>query len=151
MLIECVQSHPGVNNLSERQFLGVLFSLSLSVYIRMTTLSLISQDACRYFLIESGFALFVAFLINVAVISVSGTVCSANNLSQDNTDKCNNLTLNSGYFLLQVRVELSYICWTQDLLQNSCFFEVYMIFIHTIILCRMCWGKQAQLYMRLHC
>ncbi|KAF4386298.1 hypothetical protein G4B88_003515 [Cannabis sativa] len=31
------------------------------------------NDACRYFLIESGFALFVAFLINVAVISVSGT------------------------------------------------------------------------------
>ncbi|XLS75494.1 hypothetical protein HN51_032359 [Arachis hypogaea] len=35
------------------------------------------NDACKYFLIESGFALFVAFLINIAVISVSGTVCSA--------------------------------------------------------------------------
>ncbi|QHO16670.1 Metal transporter [Arachis hypogaea] len=31
------------------------------------------NDACKYFLIESGFALFVAFLINIAVISVSGT------------------------------------------------------------------------------
>ncbi|KAK3000417.1 hypothetical protein RJ639_022540, partial [Escallonia herrerae] len=31
------------------------------------------NDACRYFLIESGAALFVAFLINVSVISVSGT------------------------------------------------------------------------------
>ncbi|KAI3976381.1 hypothetical protein MKX01_038680 [Papaver californicum] len=42
------------------------------------------MPACKYFLIESGFALFVAFLINVAVISVSGTVCSANNLTSEN-------------------------------------------------------------------
>ncbi|KAL3737297.1 hypothetical protein ACJRO7_026122 [Eucalyptus globulus] len=34
------------------------------------------NDACRFFLIESGFALFVAFLINVSVMSVSGTICS---------------------------------------------------------------------------
>ncbi|KAF4375816.1 hypothetical protein F8388_014538 [Cannabis sativa] len=54
-----------------------------------------------YFLIESGFALFVAFLINVAVISVSGTVCSASNLSNDNSDRCSDLTLNSASFLLQ--------------------------------------------------
>lgn len=60
------------------------------------------QDACRYFLIESGFALLVAFLINVAVISVSGTVCSADNLSGENVDHCNDLTLNSASFLLKV-------------------------------------------------
>ncbi|PON50360.1 NRAMP-like metal transporter [Trema orientale] len=59
------------------------------------------NDACRYFLIESGFALFVAFLINVAVISVSGTVCTASNLSNDNSDRCSDLTLNSASFLLQ--------------------------------------------------
>nr|AYW01697.1 NRAMP4 protein [Morus alba] len=59
------------------------------------------NDACRFFLIESGFALFVAFLINVAVISVSGTVCSANNLSSDDADRCSDLTLNSASFLLQ--------------------------------------------------
>ncbi|XP_058097453.1 metal transporter Nramp6.2-like [Magnolia sinica] len=57
--------------------------------------------ACRYFLIESAFALFIAFLINVAIVSVSGAVCSAENLSQDNSDKCNNLTLNSASFLLK--------------------------------------------------
>ncbi|KAH7663688.1 natural resistance-associated macrophage protein [Dioscorea alata] len=57
--------------------------------------------ACRYFLLESGFALFVALLINVAVVSVSGTVCAAENLSQDNADKCSNLTLNSASFLLK--------------------------------------------------
>ncbi|XP_042026486.1 metal transporter Nramp5-like [Salvia splendens] len=52
------------------------------------------NDACRYFLIESGFALFVAFLINVAVISVSGTVCLADDLSSENEDSCSDLTLN---------------------------------------------------------
>ncbi|KAK4859811.1 hypothetical protein QYF36_012272 [Acer negundo] len=55
------------------------------------------NDACRFFLIESGLALLVAFLINVAVISVSGTVCSDPNLS----DQCSDITLNSASFLLQ--------------------------------------------------
>ncbi|KAL0438122.1 UNVERIFIED_CONTAM: Metal transporter Nramp5 [Sesamum latifolium] len=59
------------------------------------------NDACRYFLIESGFALFVAFLINVAVVSVSGTVCSAGNLSSETKDQCGDLTLNSASFLLK--------------------------------------------------
>ncbi|KAI6689422.1 hypothetical protein NL676_026250 [Syzygium grande] len=59
------------------------------------------NDACRYFLIESGFALFVAFLINVAVVSVSGTVCSSNNLSSENASRCGDLTLNSAAFLLK--------------------------------------------------
>ncbi|TKY74244.1 Metal transporter Nramp5 [Spatholobus suberectus] len=59
------------------------------------------NDACRYFLIESGFALFVAFLINVAMVSVSGTVCSADNLSAENADHCSDLTLNSASFLLK--------------------------------------------------
>ncbi|GKU87743.1 hypothetical protein SLEP1_g2087 [Rubroshorea leprosula] len=57
--------------------------------------------ACRYFLVESGFALFVAFLINLAMISVSGAVCSASNLSQENQDHCNNLTLDTASFLLK--------------------------------------------------
>ncbi|CAL0319419.1 unnamed protein product [Lupinus luteus] len=59
------------------------------------------NDACRYLLIESGFALFVAFLINVAVISVSGSICSANNLSADNAEHCSNLTLDNATFLLK--------------------------------------------------
>ncbi|RZC06984.1 Metal transporter Nramp5 isoform C [Glycine soja] len=59
------------------------------------------NDACRYFLMESGFALFVAFLINVAMISVAGTVCSADNLSAENADQCSDLTLNSASFLLK--------------------------------------------------
>ncbi|XP_010270254.1 PREDICTED: metal transporter Nramp5-like [Nelumbo nucifera] len=59
------------------------------------------NDACRFFLIESGFALFIAFLINVAVVSVSGTVCSAPNLSHEDSDHCSDLTLNSAAFLLK--------------------------------------------------
>ncbi|RLN34309.1 hypothetical protein C2845_PM03G23090 [Panicum miliaceum] len=45
------------------------------------------KDACRFFLYESGFALFVALLINIAVISVSGTVCFADNLSPEDAEK----------------------------------------------------------------
>nr|GEZ52499.1 metal transporter Nramp5-like [Tanacetum cinerariifolium] len=59
------------------------------------------NDACRYFLIESGIALFVAFLINVSIIAVSGTVCSAENLSPDEIDRCSDLNLNSASFLLK--------------------------------------------------
>ncbi|XP_076936868.1 metal transporter Nramp6.1-like [Bidens hawaiensis] len=59
------------------------------------------NDACRYFLIESGFALFVAFLINVSMISVSGSVCLAKNLPGDEKDPCSNLNLNSASFLLK--------------------------------------------------
>ncbi|XWS15154.1 hypothetical protein CRYUN_Cryun35bG0069900 [Craigia yunnanensis] len=59
------------------------------------------NDACRFFLIESGFALFVAFLINVAIVSVSGTVCATDNLSGDNQQRCKELNLNSASFLLK--------------------------------------------------
>ncbi|KAK9271048.1 hypothetical protein L1049_026637 [Liquidambar formosana] len=74
------------------------------------------NDACRFFLIESGIALFIAFLINVAVISVSGTVCTAMNLSQDNSDRCNDLTLNSASFLLKGFLDLKMRRWVRNLL-----------------------------------
>ena len=61
------------------------------------------QDACRFFLYESGFALFVALLINIAVISVSGTVCFADNLSPEDAEKCSDLSLDSSSFLLKAR------------------------------------------------
>lgn len=51
---------------------------------------------------ESGIALFVALLINISIVSVTGTVCMANNLSSQDTDRCNDLTLNSASFLLKV-------------------------------------------------
>ncbi|KAB1221095.1 Metal transporter Nramp5 [Morella rubra] len=59
------------------------------------------NDACRYYLIESGFALLIAFLINLSVVSVSGTVCKANNISPENADRCNDINLNSASFLLK--------------------------------------------------
>ncbi|KAJ8762822.1 hypothetical protein K2173_022951 [Erythroxylum novogranatense] len=59
------------------------------------------NDACRYFLVESGIALLVALLINVAVVSVSGAVCSEDNLSSENADRCNDLSLDSASFLLR--------------------------------------------------
>ena len=65
------------------------------------------QEACRYFLLESGFALLVAFLINVAVVSVSGSVCSADNISAETANRCGDLTLDSASFLLQVRIDIN--------------------------------------------
>lgn len=66
---------------------------------------LILQDACRFFLIESGIALFVAFLINVSIVAVSGAVCSAENASQETLQQCNNIDLNSASFLLKVNAK----------------------------------------------
>ncbi|KAK2973152.1 hypothetical protein RJ640_021365 [Escallonia rubra] len=59
------------------------------------------KEACRFYLIESGIALVVAFLINVSVISVSGTVCNTSNLNPDDQKSCQNLDLNKASFLLK--------------------------------------------------
>ncbi|KAG6501381.1 metal transporter Nramp5-like isoform X1 [Zingiber officinale] len=59
------------------------------------------NDACRYFLVESGFALSIALLINISIVAVSGTVCAANDLSQQDSDRCDDLTLHSASFLLK--------------------------------------------------
>ncbi|KMZ73126.1 Manganese transport protein mntH [Zostera marina] len=59
------------------------------------------QEACRFYTMESGFALSVAFLINVSVISVSGAVCSSPNLSPEDISNCQNLDLNKASFLLK--------------------------------------------------
>ena len=54
-------------------------------------------------MIESGFALLVAFLINVSVISVSGAVCNSSNLNPEDQASCEDLDLNKASFLLKVR------------------------------------------------
>ncbi|KAJ9692967.1 hypothetical protein PVL29_011888 [Vitis rotundifolia] len=59
------------------------------------------KEACRFYMIESGFALMVAFLINVSVISVSGAVCSSSNLNPDDQESCKDLDLNKASFLLR--------------------------------------------------
>nr|POE92557.1 metal transporter nramp5 [Quercus suber] len=88
--------------------LNILFHIPIWTGVLITglsTLLLLSLqrygDACRYFLIESGFALFIAFLINVAIVSVSGTVCSANNISNEIANQCSDLNVNSASFLLK--------------------------------------------------
>lgn len=53
-------------------------------------------------MIESAFALMVAFLINVSVISVSGAVCNSSNLNPDDLANCKDLDLNKASFLLKV-------------------------------------------------
>ncbi|PPR97262.1 hypothetical protein GOBAR_AA23416 [Gossypium barbadense] len=55
-----------------------------------------------YFLIESSFALLVAFSINVAVVSISGAVYFTDNLSSEDHHHCNDLNLNYASFLLQM-------------------------------------------------
>nr|WNH25165.1 natural resistance-associated macrophage protein 7 [Fagopyrum tataricum] len=59
------------------------------------------NQACKFFLIESGLALLVAAAINVAIIAVSASVCASNNLSSDDVERCGDLTLNSAAFLLK--------------------------------------------------
>ncbi|KAI3979130.1 hypothetical protein MKX01_016955 [Papaver californicum] len=59
------------------------------------------KEACTFYTIESGFALMVAFLINVSVISVSGAVCNSSNLNKEDQMSCNDLDLNKASFLLR--------------------------------------------------
>ncbi|CAK9157455.1 unnamed protein product [Ilex paraguariensis] len=59
------------------------------------------KEACRFYMIESGFALMVAFLINLSVISVSGSVCNSSNLGLDDEKSCKDLDLNKASFLLR--------------------------------------------------
>lgn len=53
-------------------------------------------------MIESGFALMVAFLINISVISVTGAVCNSSNMNPEDQKSCEDLDLNKASFLLRV-------------------------------------------------
>ncbi|KAG9459472.1 hypothetical protein H6P81_003980 [Aristolochia fimbriata] len=59
------------------------------------------KEACSYYTLESAFALTVAFLINVSVISVSGAVCDSSNLNPEDRRSCSDLDLNKASFLLK--------------------------------------------------
>ncbi|XP_042410910.1 metal transporter Nramp3-like isoform X2 [Zingiber officinale] len=59
------------------------------------------KEACRFYNIESAFALAVTFLINVSVISVSGSICSSKDLNPEDQQNCNDLDLNKASFLLK--------------------------------------------------
>ncbi|KAI5072368.1 hypothetical protein GOP47_0012474 [Adiantum capillus-veneris] len=78
-----------------------LYLHSALVLSRKTPLTVKAiKEARLFFLLESGLALFMSFLINVAVISLSGTVCSDPRLSIENQEKCAELDLNEASFLL---------------------------------------------------
>ncbi|KAG8076676.1 hypothetical protein GUJ93_ZPchr0006g41682 [Zizania palustris] len=59
------------------------------------------RAACRYFLIECSLAFIVAFLINVSVVVVAGSICNASNLSPADSNTCSDLTLQSTPLLLR--------------------------------------------------
>lgn len=59
------------------------------------------NSAYRYFVTETGIALFMAFIINVCVTCVSGAVCSSPNLSPEDVKNCGDLDLNKSSFLLK--------------------------------------------------
>lgn len=59
------------------------------------------KEACRFYLIESGIALVVAFLINVSIISVTGSVCNSSSINQKDIESCKDLDLNEASFLLR--------------------------------------------------
>uniref|UniRef100_A0A0D9WT78 Metal transporter n=1 Tax=Leersia perrieri TaxID=77586 RepID=A0A0D9WT78_9ORYZ len=59
------------------------------------------KEACRFYTIESAFALTIAFLINISIISVSGAVCGSDNLNPEDQMNCNDLDLNKASFLLK--------------------------------------------------
>ncbi|XP_030967776.1 metal transporter Nramp6-like isoform X2 [Quercus lobata] len=78
-----------------------LFLHSALVLSRKIPQSVQGIKACRFYLIESAFALMVAFLINISVISVSGAVCNSSHLSAEDQNSCVNLDLNKASFLLE--------------------------------------------------
>ncbi|KAK3155937.1 hypothetical protein QOZ80_2AG0100680 [Eleusine coracana subsp. coracana] len=79
-----------------------LFLHSAVVLSRKTPRSVKSiRTACRYFLIECSLAFIVAFVINVSIVVVAGSICNGNNLSPADANTCGDLTLQSAPMLLR--------------------------------------------------
>ncbi|GFQ02794.1 metal transporter nramp6 [Phtheirospermum japonicum] len=74
------------------------------------------KEACRFYMVESGFALLVAFIINISVISVSGSVCNSSNLNSDDLQSCKNLDLNEASFLLKGFLDMRLKPWIRNFL-----------------------------------
>ncbi|OEL16762.1 Metal transporter Nramp4 [Dichanthelium oligosanthes] len=58
------------------------------------------KDTYAFLLIENAFALFLVLLVNVAIVSITGTICADSQLV-DNISICSGLTLNSTSVLLK--------------------------------------------------
>ncbi|KAF3785185.1 Metal transporter [Nymphaea thermarum] len=82
-----------------------------------------AMEACTFYNIESGFALTMAFLINISVISVSGAVCNSPYLSAEDQRNCEDLDLNKASFLMfweiGVQNSLQLPCWHLVRVQQS--------------------------------
>lgn len=59
------------------------------------------KEAITFYTLESAFALTIAFLINVSIISVSGAVCGSDTLNPQDQANCDDLDLNKASFLLK--------------------------------------------------
>ncbi|TVU33527.1 hypothetical protein EJB05_25350, partial [Eragrostis curvula] len=59
------------------------------------------RAACRYFLIECSLTFIVAFIINVSVVVVAGSICNGEKLSPADANTCSELTLQSTPLLLR--------------------------------------------------
>jgi len=62
------------------------------------------QETSTFFLIENAFALFLVLLVNVAIVSITGTICANNQSVDDIISTCSGLTLNSTSVLLKVSI-----------------------------------------------
>ena len=60
------------------------------------------QDASVFYLLENAIALFLALLVNVAIVALSAAIC-VDNLSAD-TNTCSTLTLKSAFILFKVNL-----------------------------------------------
>ncbi|TVU33752.1 hypothetical protein EJB05_15557 [Eragrostis curvula] len=58
------------------------------------------KDASALYMIENAFALFLVLLVNVAIMSITGTIC-ADNQSVDDINTCSGMMLNSTSVLLK--------------------------------------------------
>ncbi|XP_039772424.1 metal transporter Nramp4-like isoform X3 [Panicum virgatum] len=59
------------------------------------------KETSTFFLIENAFALFLVLLVNVAIVSITGTICANNQSVDDIISTCSGLTLNSTSVLLK--------------------------------------------------
>nr|CAB3486728.1 unnamed protein product [Digitaria exilis] len=76
-------------------FSALIVPYNLTVFIQATS---------TFFLIENAFALFLVLLVNVAIVSMTGTICADSQLV-DNISICSGLTLKSTSVLLKVSTD----------------------------------------------
>lgn len=74
------------------------------IYVTAFAILPFIQDTSTFFLIENAFALFLVLLVNVAIVSITGTICDGSQLVDDN---CSSLTLDSTSVLLKVSTDES--------------------------------------------